>query len=193
MLYIKTDIFVSIKTMLISIMPTENKTLFKHAAILGLLISCGFIASALFFIYKDIPIINNPKLIQMNVFLSITGIFLGIQKYRDDNLKGIISYAKAVKVGTLILFLASINYAVFSYVLVSFFNPEIKIQFVDSLEEGLKNAEYPDDLVDTIVSLYKQTVSAGLISFFELVRKSFMGLAFSLVLAGFLKKKSAKK
>jgi len=173
-------------------MPTENKILFKHSAILGLLISCGFIVSTLFFMYKEIPIINNPQLIQINVFLSIIGIYLGIQKYRDDNLNGVISYAKAVKLGSLILFLASINYAVFTYFLVSFFDTGIKVQFIDTLEEGLKNSDYPKNLIESIVGLYKQTISAGLISFFELVRKSLMGLAFSLVIASFLKRKKVR-
>ena len=93
---------------------TKDKTLFyKSALYYGLMLGLVLI---LFDIIlwsthlKESTIIHNLSLI-----IIIAGIVIGIKKYRDKINNGIISYSKALGLGTLIIFITSVVLAIYYY------------------------------------------------------------------------------
>ena len=101
-------------------MEKNNEPFFKQNSIFGCLIGATFIFASLLFILAGKGIVVNAQFHNIIMMLTIFGIFMGVRKYRDEQLAGVISYGKALKTGIYILCVASLCYAVYVFFLYSF-------------------------------------------------------------------------
>lgn len=84
-------------------MKKNNELFLKQNSIFGCLIGATFIFASLLFILAGKGIVVNAQFHNIIMMLTIFGIFMGVRKYRDEQLAGVISYGKALKTGIYIL------------------------------------------------------------------------------------------
>ena len=83
-------------------MEKNNELFLKQNSIFGCLIGGTFIFASLLFILAGKGIVVNAQFHNIIMMLTIFGIFIGVRKYRDEQLAGVISYGKALKTGIFI-------------------------------------------------------------------------------------------
>jgi len=154
----------------------------------GALVGGVLILAALVFYFKEMSINFDPQLRSINHFLIASGIFLGVRKYRDDELNGIINYGRAFGVGVLIIAIASLFYSIFIYILTTYFDSSIIKEAIIFLEKGLHEAGYQQKDIDLLMSIYKH-ITPGIFAFGQWFSKALSGVLFSLIIAFFLKPK----
>ncbi|MBI9057907.1 MAG: DUF4199 domain-containing protein [Labilibaculum sp.] len=169
-------------------MQNYKNSMIKHSFLFGALVGGVLILAALVFYFKEMSINFDPQLRSINHFLIASGIFLGVRKYRDDELNGIINYGLAFSVGILIIGFASLFYSIFIYVLTSYYDSSIINEAIVFLEKGLNEAGYKDKDIDLLMSMYKQ-ITPGMFAFGQWFSKALSGLLFALILAFFFKPK----
>ena len=166
----------------------KNIELFlKQNSIFGCLMGATFIFASLLFILADKGIVANVQFNNIMMMLTIFGIFMGVRKYRDEQLAGIISYGKALKTGIFILCIASLCYAVYVYFLYTF-NANLLTEFKNITLNILKVSGQNSPLFKMIeenADMYFFPVS---IAFGELFNRIIVGGAFSLFIAGLVRR-----
>ncbi|RUT77799.1 DUF4199 domain-containing protein [Ancylomarina longa] len=162
--------------------------LVRHTFLFGSLVGGVLILAALVFYFKDLSVNYNPNLTLINQFLMISGIFLGVKKYRDEILFGVINYKRAFTAGILIIGFAACYYAMFIYVLTKFFDASIIQEAINFAQKGLVQSGYEQKDVDLIMSIYKH-ITPGIFAFSMWLSKLFGGVLFSLVVAFFFRQK----
>ena len=73
-------------------MKKYNEPFFKQNFIFGCLIGGTFIFASLLFILAGKGVVVNAQFHNIIMMLTIFGIFMGVRKYRDEQLAGVISY-----------------------------------------------------------------------------------------------------
>ncbi len=163
-----------------------NKPLLKHSFLFGSLIGGVLILAALTFYFKEVSINFNPTLLFVNRFLIVLGIFFSVKKYRDEVLFGVISYRRASVCGIITIGIAASYYALFIYVLTSYFDSSILKEAIDFTEKGLVEIGYEDDQVELLMSIYRK-ITPGIFSFGQWFGKALAGIFFSLIVSFFFR------
>ncbi|MCY1633392.1 DUF4199 domain-containing protein [Marinifilum sp. D737] len=164
------------------------KTLFKHSFLFGSLVGAVLILASLTFYWKGVSINYNPTLLFINRGLIILGIYFGVRKYRDEVLFGVISYGRAFVAGTLMIAVASSFYAMYIYILTSYFDGGILQEAVDFTEKGLVEIGYDDDQIELLMAFYRK-ITPGIFAFSQWLGKVMAGVFFSLIVAFFFRQK----
>lgn len=152
--------------------------------IFGLLIGITFILASYLYFYKGFDVIVNPQLSNINYFICIAGIFIGVRKIRAEIIPNI-SYWQAFLFGSLMIAIAAIPYTVYTYILLSN-HPDIIQNTIQILEKSLKEGNYTDSQTDTFISIYKAFATPLFMAISQFLNKAFMGIIFSLFMASFL-------
>lgn len=169
-------------------MQNSKNSLIKHSFLFGALVGGVLILAALVFYFKDMSVNFDPQLRSINHFLIASGIFLGVRKYRDEELNGIINYGRAFGVGVLIIAIASLFYSIFIYILTTYFDSSMINEAIIFLEKELNKTAYDQKMIDSLMSIYK-TITPGMFAFGQWFSKALSGVLFSLILAFFFKPK----
>ncbi len=166
----------------------NNKIAFKHSLLFGLLMGAMLILASLIFYGKGLSLSYNPNLLLINRGLIFFGLFFGIIKYRNEVCRGQINYGQAFLLGLFISTTAALLYAVFLYVLISFYDIGILTENINFMEKSLAEIGYTDEQLEIFMNLYRQ-ITPGIFSTSQFFSKAFAGLFFSLIVAFFVKKK----
>nr|WP_320120606.1 DUF4199 domain-containing protein [uncultured Marinifilum sp.] len=163
-----------------------KKPILKHSFLFGSLVGGVLILAALTFYFKGISINFHPTLLFVNRFLIVLGIYFSVKKYRDEEISGIISYGRALACGIITIGIASTYYALFIYVLTSYFDSSIIQDAVNFTEKGLVEVGYEDDQVELLMSIYRK-ITPGIFAFGQWFGKLSAGVFFSLIVSFFFR------
>lgn len=160
----------------------------QYNSIFGLFVGGSYIITSLLFIWGGKNIALNPQLNNIILMLTIAGIFLGVKKFRDDHLEGIISYGKSFTTGIYILSIASFLYAFYIFILYAS-DPGQMMQFkkvmLSTLKQIYGNTPFYETFEKSVQSfLYPASIAVG-----EFLNKLFFGTILTLFLAGILRKR----
>ncbi|MFA8436977.1 MAG: DUF4199 domain-containing protein [Marinifilaceae bacterium] len=164
---------------------TQN-SVWKHTFHFGALVGGLFILASLSFYLKEQPISMNEKISSINYFLTLTGIFFGVKRYRDYVLGGAITFGRALKAGVAILFVAALIYGVYIFIMMKFIDPGLLDQLFSIVRNNFEKSGFKGEQLDQFMEFYSQ-VTPEIYAFSEVFNKTFMGFIFSLMLAGFLR------
>lgn len=171
-------------------MENTNESFLKQNALFGGLIGASFIAASLLFLFAGKGIVANPQFNNIILMLTIFGVFIGIKKYRDDQLEGIISYGKALSTGVFILAVASLCNAAYTFILYSS-DAELLATYkkvtLTVLNEVYKNINLNELLNNNLSDIF---FSPFVIAMGEMLNKILVGAAFTLFIAGLVKRKT---
>lgn len=168
-------------------MEKNNHTFLIQNSIFGLLVGLTFIVTSFVYFKTGQNICVNPQLNNIIMLLSITGIFIGVRKYRDDHLDGYISYGKTLGACTLLITTAALLYGIYVYFLYSS-DANLLTDYVTILEAAFKEAYAGSPMLDTLTTMLKTFTTPASIAFAEVFNKIFTGFILSLFMAGALKK-----
>lgn len=168
-------------------MNKNTEQFLKQNVLFGLIIGATFIVASLLFILAGKSIVMNPQLNNIMMMLTIFGVFIGIKKYRDEQLSGIISYGKALSTGIFILSMAALLYSIYMFILYTF-SPDLMAEFKKIMLTSLK-VVYQDTpfykIIEESFTTYLYPIS---IAFGELFNKILIGAAFTLFIAGLVRR-----
>lgn len=165
---------------------TENLLLTKNTLFALLMGGCFIVTSFMFFKVSG-NIFPNPALSQAITLLYACGLTMQIHKFREEHLKGFISYGKALLTGLYLACIAGIMYAVYIFFLYSL-NPETLNNYIITVATAFKEV-YPNSQIgkdmQTIMETFTTPFSIAISEFFAML---FHGLLYTLLIAAFLKK-----
>jgi len=168
-------------------MRNEYKIILKHCLSFGTLVGVSLIVASYLFYTNGHAISLNPKLSNVNYMLSICGIFIGVRKLRNDTMKGIMSYGQALIAGVLIMAFAAVPFALYSFFMFSS-DSELISNFIALMKKNLQNANWAESKIESYMEIYKIFMTPVIVAFIEFINKIFIGVLFSLFLAGILSK-----
>jgi hypothetical protein len=153
----------------------------------GLLIGGSFIATSLLFIAAGREVVLNPRLGNVLSCLLIIGSFIGIKKLRDDRLQGIITYGRAFATGFKIILVATVLYAVYTFILYSALPGLVEEYRV--LITAMFQQVYGDTPLRALMEeVFANALSPAFIAVEELIGKVLSGSFFILIVAAILRR-----
>ena len=126
----------------------------------------------------------------LNNFLIIGAIAYSVSIYRDNFNKGFIAYSQSLKIGTSVVFFASVILAFYTYIFVTFINPEYLENIIKIAEQEILNSdpEISDEDLDLALSMTQKMLQPQWMSTLSVLGGTFMGFFYSLIISFFMKK-----
>jgi len=126
----------------------------------------------------------------LNNFLIIGAITYSIIMYRDNFNNGLVSYSESLKIGTSVVFFASVLLAFYTYIFVAFINPEYLENIIKIAEQEILNSdpEISDEDLDLALSMTQKMLQPQWMATLSVLGGTFMGFFYSLIISFFVKK-----
>ena len=126
----------------------------------------------------------------LNNFLIIGAIAYSVTMYRDNFNNGFVSYSQSLKIGTSVVFFASVILAFYTYIFVTFINPEYLQNIIKIAEQEILNSdpEISDEDLDLALSMTQKMLQPQWMSTLSVLGGTFMGFFYSLIISFFVKK-----
>jgi len=122
-----------------------------------------------------------------NYLFLIIGMIYAHKAYKERS-EGFMKYGTGLGLGTVVSLFSGIIAAIFSFVYITFVDPEIIAKSLDMLRVGMENKGTDDDVIDKTLEMQAKfmtpTVMSGMSAFVML----FVGFILSLVVTIFTKK-----
>ncbi len=128
----------------------------------------------------------------LNNFLMIGAIVYSVTIYRDNFNNGFISYGESLKLGTSVVFFASVILAFYTFLFVTFINPEYLEKILKVAEQEILNSdpEISDENLDLALSMTQKMLQPQWMITLSVLGGTFMGFFYSLIISFFLKRES---
>tara|TARA_B110000240_G_C13281323_1_gene360197 strand:+ start:136 stop:657 length:522 start_codon:yes stop_codon:yes gene_type:complete len=128
----------------------------------------------------------------LNNFLMIGAIVYSITSYRDKFNKGFISYSNSLKLGTSVVFFASVVLAFYTFIFVTFINPDYLLNIINIAEQEILNSnpEISDEELDMALTMTQKMLQPQWMSTLSVLGGTFMGFFYSLIVSFFVKKEN---
>ena len=125
----------------------------------------------------------------LNNLLIIGAIIYSVIIFRDQN-NGFISYSKSLKLGTSVVFFSSVLLAFYTFIFVTFINPEYLVNIIDIAEQEIlkSNPEISDEELNMAINMTQKMLQPQWMATLSVLGGTFMGFFYSLIISFFLKK-----
>lgn len=172
-----------------------RKIVFTYGIIGGLIVA--ILMSFSMWLCMDQPNFEGSMVLGYTIMLvSMAFIFVGVKRYRDRNLGGVISFGRALATGLLIALVASTFYVISWLIIYYNFMPDFMDRFADIMlnqakESGMSEVEYNIQVAEmnNMKEMYKNPAFVILFTYFEILP---VGILVSLVSALVWKRKTPK-
>lgn len=167
---------------------TRKHSFFIQNTVFGLFIGATLVLASYIFYRTGQTICLNPQLNNVLLLLSLAGTFVGVRKYREECLAGILSYGKALGTCIYLIAVASLLYGFYIYILYRT-HPELQAEYIQMIDLLMVEVYKDSPLVEEMRKILSTFMTTGIIAFSEVFNKIFTGFLFSLLLAGILRRK----
>jgi len=126
----------------------------------------------------------------LNNLLMIGAISYSVIMYRDNFNNGLISYSNSLKLGTSVVFFASVILAFYTYIFVTFIDPEYLENMINITEQEILNSdpEISDKDLDLALSMTRKILQPHWMATLSVLGGTFIGFFYSLIISFFVKK-----
>jgi hypothetical protein len=169
-------------------MESKNNSIAPQAMSYGLYMGLAMILNSVVFYVMGSPFA--PVCGYISYAVIIAGSALSMRTYRDNNAEGGVTYGRLLGLGTLQSLFTSLIIAFFTFVLFKLVDKTLLDKFFVYFEEQLLKSGTNENQVETILSLYKKSLTPLTYSLGQIFSITFWGFILSLILAIFFKKKS---
>ncbi len=118
----------------------------------------------------------------------LAGIIWGSLVYRNNYNDGLISYGQSFNVGFLIGLYAAILTAIFTFIYVSYINPESINEMLEIAREDLYAQDLPDDQFEISMNFTEKITTPIILSGLTLIFQTICAVVFALIVSIFVKK-----
>ncbi len=171
-------------------METKSRSLFNNALIYGLLTAGISIVFSILAYILDVPF--KSPIMYFSFIILLAGIIYGTLQYRNTYLGGYISFGKAFLSGFIIVMVAAIVAALYSYVFLTFIDPayleKIIVQSMEETEAKMIEKGLSEDQMGPALEMTRKFMSPAIMSVFSVLGSALFGAILSLLSAAFLKK-----
>ncbi len=165
-----------------------NNTFISKNTLFGMLVGLSLILSSFIFYITDKNIMLNPQLSNVMMLLTITGAFIGVRKYREEQLQGFISYSLALGSCVYIIAVGALLYGIYAYAIYCY-DPQLQANYITIIQLMLDEIYKNTPILDNIKNMMEHLVSPAFIAITEIFNKVLTGFIFSLFMAGILRRK----
>ena len=175
-----------------------KRNIIIYGLIAGAVVSALMLASVNYYSYCEGNVDYGISMIigYASMLLAFSLVFVGIRNYRDKYNNGVVSFAKAFKIGTMIVLIASTIYVVSwmidSYLFIPDFMEKYSIHMLDELKASgasqLEIDKQAKEMAD-FAMMYKNPLFKALMTYAEILP---VGLIVTLISSLILKRKAAK-
>ena len=118
----------------------------------------------------------------------IVALFLGIKAYRDNYLKGFITYGQSMGAGVIIVLYYAIISAVFAYILYSFIDPGLIDKMLAVAEQRIIDRGLPESAVEQAMNMQSKIMKPWIMSLSSIFNSMLMGTVLVLIISIFTRK-----
>ena len=172
-------------------MEGEKKSITKAAMNYGAILGLGLVIISIVFYFFGKS--ESQGLQYLGYLVIITSIVIGIKNYRDNELEGLISYGKALHIGTLISLFGSIIIAFYLYVLLTFIDNSLMDKMLETSRQAMEDRGMTDEQLEIAIKYQKMVMTPMMFAIATIISYTIVGFLFSLIIAGFLKKKNPQE
>src|SRR5512140_1874312 len=122
------------------------------------------------------------------LLILIVSLFFLLKSYRNNYLRGYITYGQAVGAGVVIFLIYSIITAVYTYILYTVIDPELTAKQLAFTEEMMAKKGMPQQALDTAINMQKKMMKPGIMFIVGIFMTMIYGVIISLVAAIFVRK-----
>lgn len=168
-----------------------KKTVLIFGLVMGAIFAAGTIYMSELLFYKNPEIKSNDFLGYVVMVVIYSLIFIGIRNYRNHQLKGMISFKKAFKTGTMITVIASTLYVIICLVYLYRFAPDYMDKYTEYVLRHTAPSEQDAKMqaMENLKTMYKNPFFVILFTYAEILP---IGLVVTLISSLILKKKAVK-
>jgi len=164
----------------------------KKSSLWKIALNWGVIMGIVLIIYNLIMYFLDLSLEQwvgwVSYIFMIGVIVLATINYRDKELGGVITYGQALGFGVMVVLFASVIQAIYTYLFMTFIDPEFVNKILAMTEEKMIEQGIPEDQIEMGLAMQKKFMSPIIMSLITIPASVFFGLIFSLITSAFLKK-----
>ena len=131
----------------------------------------------------------------LNNMVIIAFLVYSIIQYRDKLNNGFISYSESLKLGTSIAFFSSIIMAVYTFIYITYLNPDMLVNILKQTEQAVlqSNPEISEDELDLALNMTSKLTQPHWLMIMGVLSGTFMGFFFSAIISFFVKKNDQAK
>ena len=118
----------------------------------------------------------------------IVMLFFLVKSYRDNYLKGYITYGQAVGAGAIIFLYYAVISAIFMYLLYKFIDPGLTDKQLVMVEEEILKRGLPQEAVDAGMKFQRKFLVPEIMAPFSIINNMVVGVIMSLLVAIFVRK-----
>ena len=163
-----------------------RKFAMNHGTVLGLILA--LIALVFWMIGIDEQESMLPFLI--NNLLIIGFFYYSITNYRDGIGNGFIAYSSSLKLGTSIAFFYSVIMAFYTFIYMTYLNPDFLIDFYKITEQSLLQSkpDISDEELDMALEILSNVMQPHFLMILVVLYRTFMGFFLSAILSFFIRR-----
>jgi len=171
-------------------MEEQKPSLMKSSLYWGVILGIALIIYSMLMWFLDLSL--EKWVSWVSYIIMIGGIILGTKNYRDNSLNGSITYGQAVGFGVMMLLFASVVSAIYSYIFLSFIDPEFINKILQMTEDQLIEKGMPDNQIEMAIEMQRKFMKPVIMALMSIPSYTIVGLIISLITSIFLKKKPAE-
>jgi len=167
-------------------MNEHRKLQWKTAMNHGLLIGLVLIIMALLVWFASLEQASWLRLINWAIYVG--AIYLSTKNWRDQYNGGVIKYNQALGHGVLVMFFASLVFALYTVIYANFLDPESITRALDMLEENYYNKGFTEAQIEQFLDLAGRMQTPVIQAISSIFGTTFIGFLVSLIVSFFVKR-----
>jgi len=166
----------------------EEKSTFGLALKPGLIISGAVIAYSLV-VWSVTDNVDQMKYLSwVNYIILAIGYYIFTKNYRDDYKNGALTFGEGFVFMLFISVVYSVIQSLYTYIFMTFIDPDMVTQMVEKVEESLYNNNLPEEQIEQSMKMMSFMFKPWLISLMAVFGTMLWGTFLSLIMAFFTKK-----
>ena len=118
----------------------------------------------------------------------IVALYFMIRAYRNNFLKGYISYGQSMGAGVVILLYYSIISAIFAYILYKFIDPTLIDKMIAMAEQGMVDRGIPEAAMEQGLKIQEKIMRPAILAAMAIFQTMFMGTLLTLIISIFTRR-----
>lgn len=118
----------------------------------------------------------------------IVALYFMIKSYRDNYLKGFITYGQSLGAGVVIMLYYAIISAIFAFILYKFIDPNLTEKMLAMAEEAMVERGVPEAAMEQGLKVQQKMMTPGVLAISSVVTTMFFGTIMSLLISIFTRR-----
>ena len=170
----------------IVIMENQANSQLKQSLIYGGIL--GLVVIVVSVIAYMLGFVDNKNIQWINYAVQIAISFLGLKNYRDQHLRGYISYGNSLGTGFLIGMIGGVIGTAYFLVFINYIDTEFVARIIEKSQEQMAAKGISDDQIEMAIKYQQKFMSTPWMAVFAIFANALFSFIFSAIISIFVKK-----